>query len=151
MDNDIEAVAKSCSDCELEKPNPEKCELWNWPLPTGPWQRIHEDFLGSWEGKMHLIVVDAFSTVGVSDNDPRFTAVEFQKCLAANRVQSILTPTYHPQSNGQAENSAQVYKHKLRTMVRSGASIPQAITIFVGHFKLSTLYYGRDSCQADFW
>ncbi|KAJ8880949.1 hypothetical protein PR048_017422 [Dryococelus australis] len=134
MDNDIEAVAKTCSNCEMEKPNPTKCELQNWPFITGPWQRIHVDFPGPWQGKLYLIMLEAFSkwleeaevpstaakhTIKVLQslfarfglcthlvsNGPPFNYVAFQKFLAANGVQSILTPTYHPQSNGHAENS----------------------------------------------
>ncbi|KAJ8896590.1 hypothetical protein PR048_001934 [Dryococelus australis] len=113
MDYDIEALTKTCSDCELEKPNPAKYELQNWPSPTGPWQRIRVDFLGPWQGKLYLIAMDVLSkwlevaevpstaaihaiqvlqslfacfvlcTHLVSDNGPPFTAVEFLKFLAA--------------------------------------------------------------------
>ncbi|KAJ8890428.1 hypothetical protein PR048_009937 [Dryococelus australis] len=132
-------------DCELEKPNPAKCELQNWPFPTGPWQRIHVDFLGPWQGKSYLIVMDACSewlevaevpltaakhTIQVlqslfarfslcthlaSDNGPPFTAVEFQKCLAVNGYTST--------------------SYEQRYV--SGANIYQAITILLSDIQNS--------------
>ena len=58
LDSDIEQTVRDCSDCQAMTPlkvnNP-----WIWP--TRPWQRLHVDFAGPFNGGMFLIVVDAKS------------------------------------------------------------------------------------------
>ncbi|KAJ8893394.1 hypothetical protein PR048_005985 [Dryococelus australis] len=56
MDNDIKAVALMHSARALEKPNSAKCELQNWPFPTGLWQSSHVDFLRPWQAAMGRVV-----------------------------------------------------------------------------------------------
>ncbi|KAJ8891124.1 hypothetical protein PR048_010638 [Dryococelus australis] len=97
----------------------------NWPFPTGPWQRIHQPNIP------FTCRSPCLRTHLVSDNGPPFNSVELKIFLAANGVQSILTVTYDPQSNGQPLNSITVYK--LRTAVRSSTNIPQAITNLFTH------------------
>lgn len=40
---------------------PNLTPLHPWPWPAAPWQRIHIDFAGPFEGRMFFVVVDAHS------------------------------------------------------------------------------------------
>ncbi|XP_061892219.1 uncharacterized protein K02A2.6-like [Entelurus aequoreus] len=113
LDAQIEQQARTCSTCQRNQKNPALSPLHTWPWPGSPWQRIHVDFAGPFEGHMFLVVVDAYSkwpevqvmkttttekTVQalrsmfarngvpetlVSDNGPQFTAAEFGAFLGA--------------------------------------------------------------------
>ena len=57
---DIAAHGKDCRACAETGPNqPEN--LSAWPVPDGPWQRIHIDFAGPFLDDMWLVVMDAYS------------------------------------------------------------------------------------------
>ena len=57
---DIAAHCKDCTACAETGPNqPEN--LSAWPVPDGPWQRIHIDFAGPFLDDMWLVVMDAYS------------------------------------------------------------------------------------------
>ncbi|KAK8769379.1 hypothetical protein V5799_014158 [Amblyomma americanum] len=98
-----------------------------------PWQTAHADFAGPVEGRMLLIVVDAYSkwlevrhmrniqsptvveelrnlfaTFGiperlVTDNGPSFVSAEMEDFLKKNGIAHITSAPYHPATNGQAE------------------------------------------------
>ena len=53
----------------------------------------------------------------VSDNAPGFISKEFQKFTTANGIRHIVSPPYHPASNGAAERAVQVVKQALRKHV----------------------------------
>lgn len=157
IDSDIERIANSCSSCLQERPNPPKAELHVWQYPSSPWERLNLDYLGPFKGKMYLIVIDAhtkwlevFETsstaahlaienlrtlfarfgipkVCVSDNGPPFSSAEFKGFLNANGIQHKTSPPYHPQSNGQAENSVKYVKHKLQSAIRDNKDVSIAI------------------------
>ena len=40
----------------------------------------------------------------VSDNGPQFPSIEFAKFLEGNQIKHIMSATYHPASDGLAEN-----------------------------------------------
>ena len=61
VDADIESLAKSCSSCQEDKPNPPASPLHSWAWPATPWDRVHVDFASPFQGKMFLIPVDAHS------------------------------------------------------------------------------------------
>jgi transposase InsO family protein len=117
--------------------------LHSWPPATKPWERIHIDYAGPHLGRHFLIAVDAHSkypevipvpnttsrqTVTalrklyaqhgvtdtiVSDNGTQFTSQEFKEFCKANAVNHILSPPYHPQSNGRAERVVDTFKRGL--------------------------------------
>ncbi|XP_037518397.1 uncharacterized protein LOC119395190 [Rhipicephalus sanguineus] len=61
VDNDIERVVKSCATCCQYQKTPTKAPAPEWKRATTPWHTIHADFAGPVEGRMLLIVVDAYS------------------------------------------------------------------------------------------
>ena len=52
----------------------------------------------------------------VMDNGPQFIAQTFSDFCKANGIKHMLTPPYHPPSNGAAERSVQVVKQAMRKM-----------------------------------
>ena len=116
---------------------PTSIPMMPWLFPQRPWSRIHLDYAGPTEGKMILVVVNAyskwidtavvksanthttieelrklFSIQGipefvVTDNAACFTSDEFQSFLKRNKVTHIRTPAYHPSSNGLAARAVQ--------------------------------------------
>uniref|UniRef100_A0A6V7L5H4 RNA-directed DNA polymerase n=1 Tax=Bracon brevicornis TaxID=1563983 RepID=A0A6V7L5H4_9HYME len=61
LDTDIETVAKTCQLCMENSDNPPRSAPHSWKWPKGPNQQLHIDFFGPLEGKMYLIIIDAFS------------------------------------------------------------------------------------------
>ena len=146
MDEDIETLAKSCSTCAVNQANPSAAPVHPWEPPSEPWVRIHMDFAGPLQGKMFLIVIDAYSkwpevaamnestslaTVGklrrmfathglpkvsVSDNGPAFVGDELKQFMKRNGVKQVYSAPYHPASNGQAERMVRVFKESLKTL-----------------------------------
>ncbi|KAG1941992.1 retrotransposable element [Pimephales promelas] len=58
----------------------------------------------------HLWAAYGFPKELVSDNGPPFTSREFEEFLRNNGVRHILSPPYHPATNGQAERVVQTFK-----------------------------------------
>lgn len=61
IDQEIEEKVKACSSYQRTRHNPAAAPLHPWEFPTQPWERLHADYAGPFEGKMFLIVVDAYS------------------------------------------------------------------------------------------
>ena len=61
MDEDIEEVAKQCSNCQQASSSPSKAPLHSWEWPSQPWSRLHLYFAGPFVGHMYLVIVDAHS------------------------------------------------------------------------------------------
>lgn len=59
LDAQIEEKCKTCVSCQRIQKTPSLTPLHAWPWPTTPWQRIHIDFAGPFEGHMFLVVMDA--------------------------------------------------------------------------------------------
>ncbi|KAL1447833.1 hypothetical protein WDU94_013915, partial [Cyamophila willieti] len=144
IDKDIEHLCKKCENCLKENADPHKATLKSWPWPNGPASRIHLDFFGPIEGKNFIVIVDAyskwlyakviknlttkeiiwvlknyFSTWGlpdniVSDNFSSLCSHEMQAFLESVGVCHIKIPTYHPASNGAAENMVGTVKRFLK-------------------------------------
>ncbi|XP_043241173.1 uncharacterized protein K02A2.6-like [Amphibalanus amphitrite] len=144
MDTDIGDVTKVCDACQLNQPAAPKVASQPWQYPDAPWQRVHVDYAGPVEGKMLLIIVDAYSKwpdvwitnnvsaqttidhlrmtfathglpeVIVSDNGGCFTSKEFGEFMSANQIRHVFTPPLHPASNGQAESMVKLVKNGIK-------------------------------------
>ena len=165
LDKDIEDLAKSCLACQSHKHAPAVAPLHPWTWPTSPWNRIHIDFAGPFQGKMFLIVVDAhskwpevfemssttvpatiatlrriFSSYGlpqqlVSDNGPQFTSEEFCTFLKENGVKHIRCSPYHPSSNGLAERFVQTFKQAMKAGTNSNRSFQHRLANFLFRYR----------------
>ena len=144
IDNDVEHFLKTCEPCQKNRPRPMEVLLFSWNVANGPWDRIHIDYAGPFEGYMWLVVVDSFTkwveivplttatsltTITalrvmygrwgiprqlVSDNGAQFTSSEFKEFCEKNGVTHIRTTPYHPKTNGLAERMVQTFKQRFR-------------------------------------
>ena len=137
IDQEIEEKVKACNSCQRTRHNPAPAPLHPWEFPNQPWERLHADYAGPFEGKMFLIVIDAYSkwlevkpvtaanssvtiehlrnmfaTHGlpktlVTDNRTQFMSIEFESFMKKNGIRHIRWSPYHPSSNGLAERAVQ--------------------------------------------
>lgn len=151
LDKHIEENAAQCTTCQTVRNTPPPAAVHPWEWPAEPWQRVHIDFAGPFEGRMLLVVVDAhskwpdvaimkstttgktierleemFSRYGlpeqlVSDNGPQFVAEEMEAFLKKNGIQHIKSAPYHPSTNGLAERFVQTLKHSLKASTSQGS------------------------------
>ena len=161
LDREIEQAAKGCQPCQAVKRAPLKSPLHPWVWPDKPWQRVHLDFAGPFQGSMFLVAVDAYSkwpevramtstTVTatlnvlrqwfcahgipeqlVTDNGPQFTADAFKHFTEMNGIRHTRCAPYHPASNGLAERFVQSFKQSLKASVNDGRSLTQRLSSFL--------------------
>ncbi|XP_054287546.1 uncharacterized protein K02A2.6-like [Macrosteles quadrilineatus] len=155
MDSEIENMVKSCSVCQSTRKSVPLAPLQPWAWPKHNWQRLHLDF-ASFEGKEFLILVDGHSkwievfymptttarqtieklrhcfakfglpTTIVTDGGPQFTSQEFNEFLSSNGIHHVLSPPYHPASNGLTERAVQTVKHALHRQLLHDAKYNQS-------------------------
>ena len=58
LDKDIETIVRACVSCQSVNGAPQKALLHPWIWPTKPWQRIHIDFTGPFQGMVFFLLVD---------------------------------------------------------------------------------------------
>lgn len=135
IDADIERTCRACGTCTAEAPAPPQAPPRPWPFATEPWSRLHVDFLGPFQGKTFLVIIDStskwielfhmrhtkassvikvlretFARFGlpkeiVSDNGPPFSSKEYADFMNKNGIRLTFTAVYHPSSNGAAEGA----------------------------------------------
>ncbi|XP_015112270.1 uncharacterized protein K02A2.6-like [Diachasma alloeum] len=165
IDSDIEQIPKSCLLCLESGSKPPRNPLTVWKWPEGPQFKVHADFAGPLNGKMFIVIVDAYSkwidvremvnitsestidifedyfttwgipVVLVTDNGSSFTSKEFEDFTKYYGVEHIRTPPYHPASNGAAENIVKTFKNKLKILMKSGKSAKTALRIFLMNYR----------------
>lgn len=139
IDIDIENWCKCCRPCQSMGSKKNESELSSWPKTSVPFQRIHIDFY-ELVGRTFLILADTysnwlevflmnktdasstieklrlvFSVFGlpgeiVSDDGPPFGSGEIRRFCESNGIKLTHSPSYHPQSNGEAEVSVRTAK-----------------------------------------
>ncbi|XP_064475673.1 uncharacterized protein K02A2.6-like [Ornithodoros turicata] len=165
MDNDIELTCQPCGACAASSDQQLPVHLHQWEVPKEPWYRFHADF-AEFDGKTYLVVIDAYSkwpevklmrstkasaTIEaledifaaqglpfqlVSDNGPQFISAALKDFLDRLGIKHILTPPYHPKSNGQAENLVRTLKAFLRRQ-KEGRDGEMEIRHFVLKYRIT--------------
>ena len=86
-------------------------------------------------------------TTLVSDNGPQFSSHEFANKMKLWGIKHVLTPPYHPSSNGQAERSVQLYKDRLKKMNVSSKPTDIALALaYIGKVYGLTPHSSTDRC-----
>ena len=165
LDADIERVCAECAACRSQRAQPPPAPLHPWPWPSEPWSRLHLDFLGPFQNKYYLIIIDAhtkwievekvnstsasvvinrlrrlFARFGlpkriVSDNGPPFSSVEFEVYLGRNGIKHSLTAPYHPATNGAAENAVRTIKRVLKKAIMENENDDTALSRFLFTYR----------------
>ena len=160
MIHDLEYKVQRCVACQSKRHSPAKAPLHPWEYPKRPWSRIHVDYAGPYQGKMLLVIVDAFTkwlevhvmnlstaeatveklrttfaTFGipetaVSDNGTCFVSEVFQTFMSRNGIRHIKVAPKHPASNGLAERSVQSVKECLNKMTTGSLETKLARFLF---------------------
>jgi hypothetical protein len=153
VDKALELMISSCDTCIQLRPSPPRASPSPWPYPSKPFHRLHLDFLGPLNGRMFLVIVDAYtkwvetyemnscnsvalidkmyefiSRFGlphtlVTDNGTAFSSQDFSKFCALNGISHLTSPPYHPASNGQAEIYVKVVKKGIKSSVLNAKNI----------------------------
>ena len=165
LDAELESLARDCGSCVEKRAAPPKASLHPWEPTQGPWERVHIDFAGPFQGSMFLVAHDSyskwlevipmktvsaertvdelrslFSRLGlpkqvVSDNGPQFTSREMSEFMAMNGVRHIRVAPYHPSSNGAAEKAVQTVKNSLKASIQDGQSLVTRLARFLMSYR----------------
>ena len=165
VDRDIESRVKSCQACQSVKNAPPMAPLHPWLWPSKPWQRLHADFAGPFQGRIYLLVTDAhskwpeivemksttasrtveelrklFSSYGlpeqlVTDNGPQFVSEEFAMFTKVNGVKHIKSAPYHPSTNGAVERLVQTFKKAMKASEHDGRTHAQRLASFLLSYR----------------
>lgn len=167
IDKDIENWSRMCEVCIGNLPNDKKSPIVPWKVAKHPYERIHIDFLGPLNGKMYLVILDAFSkwpevfqmnrttseeTVEkireccsrfgipdliVSDNGPQLTSAIFEKFCEKNGIKHLTIAPYHPSSNGAAENAVKSIKSGITKAVSDKRNIGISVQTLINRYLMT--------------
>jgi hypothetical protein len=142
IDREIENFVQCCKTCQAVQ-RAETPLLNDWPNCMRRMQRIHIDFC-TFKQLTYLIIIDSFSKwlevmpvattdfvstsaaldtffsvhgfcdTLISDGGPPFTSSQFATYVKGRGIRHILSPAYHPRSNGLAERAVQTFKSFLK-------------------------------------
>merc|ERR1712055_511919 len=85
--------------------------IWTWIMGTDTTALKTCAVLYSWFSERN-----GFPVTIVSDNGPQFTSEVFKDKMDKWGVKHVLTPPYHPASNGLAEKAVGIIKNHLKKM-----------------------------------
>ena len=167
IDRDVESKVKECVVYQETAKKPSDTQQAKWSWPVGPWKRLHLDFAGPYEGKMFLVIADAYSkyleivpmttitssnTIAalrhlfshfglpdhiVTDNGAQFTSNEFGTFPRLNNILHRTTAPAHPATNGLAERYVGHFKAKTTQMKISNEPLPVRLDRFLFTYSVT--------------
>ena len=169
-------IIANCKKCQIFRNNKPNAALKSWDEVSCPMERIHVD-VAQYKNYLVLVIVDAFSSwvdckiipnlssdavitslkntfkyVGipfmlVSDNGTNFTSKEFRDFVHEHRIQHILTPPHHHQSNGRAERLIQTMKAFIRKNEGEKETLKEMRQLLIEFCVL----YNNSPCSNGMW
>ena len=167
LDQEIADMVAECQTCLAVKHSPTTSVLHPWEWTPRPWQRVHIDFAGPFQGANFLVAVDAhskwpevevmgsttaaktievlrkmFAANGLPEhlvtvNGPQFISEEFAQFVKENGIKHTRSAPYHPASNGLAERFVQSLKTALKTSASTGLSLAHRLSNFLLTYRSS--------------
>lgn len=128
IDKGIETLVKPCKFCRTVQNLPPMAPLHLWLWPTKPWQWLHADFAGPFQGRMYLLVSDAHfkrpKIIEMKNTTSNRTIEKLHKLLASYRLPKQLVTDNGPQknlllsskqtANGTVERLVQTFKKSMK-------------------------------------
>lgn len=167
IDDDIEKLVRSCNPCQHNRTKEPETPISPWNIPEGPWERVHIDFTGPFEGCHWFIVIDAYSRwleifpmqtptsdrvikclrqlicrYGfckqiVSDNATYFTSDDFKQFCKMNGITHIRSTPYHSRTNGMVERVIQTFKRHFRMMEDKYPDKEHRLQVFLWSYRIN--------------
>ncbi|XP_052754801.1 uncharacterized protein K02A2.6-like [Galleria mellonella] len=167
IDEDIDMWVKRCSNCQENRPNITELPVYSWSIPDDPWERVHVDFAGPFEGKFWLVLCDALSKwieikpmstitttklcneldtsftsfslpqIIVSDNGPQFTSQQFQEYCKCNGIRHVKSSPYHPRTNSLAERLVRTLKTRMSASTCDELSSKKRLENFLFTYRIT--------------
>ena len=98
-------MLRSWSKNQHTQPSPPLALLHPWEWPQCPWSRLHIDFPGPIDGKMLLVVIDAYSkwveAIPMGSTSAALTIVQLHKLFAQFGLPTTLVSHIGPQFTAQ--------------------------------------------------
>jgi hypothetical protein len=85
----------------------------------------------------------------ISDNGTQFTSHEFKEFCKANAISHILSPSYHPQSNGRAERFVDTFKRGLLKLRGEGDVNKILDTFLLAYRTTPSATFPQERCPAE--
>ena len=167
IDRDVENKVKECVACQETAKKPSDTQQAKLLWSVGQLKRLHLDFADPYEGKMFLVIVDAYSkyleivamatitssnTIAalqhlfshfgqpdqiVTDNGTQFTSNEFGPFLRLNNILHTKTASAHPPLNGPDERYVGHFKTKTTQMKICNEPIPVRFDKFLFMYRVT--------------
>lgn len=168
IDDDIEHLIATCVPCQQHRGKEPETPINPWNVAQGPWERIHIDFTGPYEGLQWFVVIDAFSRwveiypmksatshgvitflrtlfarfgicrTIVSDNGSQFISEEFETFCQVNGVKHIKSTPYHSRTNGMVERVIQTFKRHFNSNKSKFPDVQHRLQVFLFWYRIST-------------
>lgn len=169
MDKDIELCVKECTVCQSSRKMPPVVPLHPWARPEKPWSRVYIDYAGPFEGRMFLLLIDAYSKwleihptasststatiellrksftalglpeVIASDNVLSFSSTEFEEFLKRNGIRHVQSAPYHPASNGLVERAVHTFKEGMKRL--KGGTLNTRLLHFLLRYRITPQFH----------
>ena len=130
------------SSCEICQTSQGKAPVTSdnpWIWPHRPWQRVHVDFCGPFQGGSCLVIIDAKSkwleVLRMSSTTAEATINALRDFLRSKEIKHILSAPYHPASNGEAERAVKTFKQSMKAAKGDPGTQNQKITSFLLSYR----------------
>lgn len=94
IDKQSEEEIKQCAICASVAKSPPHDPPEAWPAPSGPWQRLHIDYAGPYQGHYFFLVVDSYSRwpeIFVTTSTTAKTTIQFlRSCFARFGIPNVI-------------------------------------------------------------